>query len=574
MAYVPIKPEEMKKLVLMGKRRPMNFAYNPGPKEDDLLIIDKIKAPEALGRTAKKEGKGTKVALGTFELEGKKLTLKVPKELPGLSKKLRKYLKKLSFSFSVEVLDANGVVLEADLSDEDQSTEDAPVVHAQDGSQPEQQRREAPPETADETATETPPEKATTTDAELPENTSEDDTTEVQNEEAQIAQQKRDDVSERLRNLQQPVADLGSAGAALKKAAAVVVTLLKDGEVDKAEATLAKIEAGLPEAQERKAAQDAEVARQEASQTEQTEEAANDPAPDMSPLIARAAALKKAVAGIDGPEGEPIKAQLNQAFKDIKAKDAEAAEANLTAAEQAVRAVPEPAPEVQPTPEQTAQAQQPKDPNAEAKWTGMSDQLEEKVAAAMQTGNGDLEAINRAFDYAKSQAASGNYDSAVAAAANTVKLLKVAAEQKTNARVAEAKDAAPDNVVNYRASRVAWGKTRSGLQAEMAKLKLAIDTQTKGIPGMEDVANNTSMMFDYVSDIDAALETVLDQLIGVPDGATREQLKKEAIGIIGNYRSTLDNEFFQAVDDNGFTNTTVRSSALTALAGVETALAA
>ena len=195
----------------------------------------------------------------------------------------------------------------------------------------------------------------------------------------------------------------------------------------------------------------------------------------------------------------------------------------------------------------------------------------------MQAKSGDLDAINRAFNYAKSQAEAGAHESALKAAENTRKLLKEAAEapeDSEDARVAEAMDATPDNVVAYRKSRLNWINTRNGLYADLVKLKMTIDAKAREIEVLEDIAQNTSALVDYLEDLDSALEDKLNALVETPDGAERQKLKEESIKIIRDYRSTLDGEFFQAVDQNGFTETKIRARALDALSGVETALAA
>ncbi|GAA6178445.1 hypothetical protein [Sulfitobacter pacificus] len=594
MAYVPMKTEELKKMVMMGKKRPMNFAYNPGPKDEDLMIIDRIKQPDVLGRIAKKEGKGTKVAAGTFELEGKKFSIKVAKELPGLAKKLRKYLKKLDFSFSIEVLDLDGAVLEADLTDEEQQEQAQKAAAPAQDATPEPKPEQA---AADQAAPENDGRFTQVQDGKQPEaNMPDPEPADQQGAKAADAPDtsaQRAALSERLRALQAPIADLGKSGAPLGKAAGAVVAQIKAGSLDTADATLTKIEAGLAKAQARAAAtKDAGKSDQPEQQTQEAKDT-----PDMSGVTARAAALRSAVDAVQGDETAPIKKTLVQALAAIKAQDVATAETLLSEAETALENLPETPDQKAAEPDENTQAaadeNAAEDDNRQAeaaeesaqddgkaaakskkKWEAMSGQVQTSVDAAMQANRGDLDAINRAFNFAKSQADAGEYESAVAAATNTVKLLKAAAISPVNARAQEAADGVPDNVIAYRKSRTDWSKTRSGLQAELTKLKMAIDAQTRGIEGLEDIAQNTEVLFDYIEEIDASLEGTLDALLGTPDGPEREKLKGEAIKIIETYRSTLDNEFFKSVDDNGFTNTAIRNTALTALFGVETALAA
>lgn len=490
MAYVPIKPEELKKLVLMGKKRPMNMAYNPGPKDDDLLIIHKLKAPEVLGRIAKKEGEGPKVAFGTFEIVGKKLVMEATQVVPGLAKKLRKLLKRMDFSFKIEVHDMQG-----DLVDEaaDEDTENpAPV----------------------QTGPVTKPNPLADADK---------DTT---------AQQKK--LTERLRQLQTMST---SQGGALQKAAAAIVALIKAGSLDKADAGLSKIEARL-------AAADAE---------EQPPEQADGPTHDRKAMVARAQSVRSVIEGFDETQAKTVKPHLVVALTYLQSGKLDAAAAALDAAEAAVNTPPEPAPS--------------SPPEAAQKWAATYEVLQAKVDAAVAAKQGDVPAIQRAFNYAVSQADAGQYDSARKAAITTVGFLQDAAQSPATAMT-------PKGLTAYTASRLTWIKTRAQMQAELVKLKLAIDQQVGTLAGFEQIAQNTGVLLEYIEELDDSLETVLEALVETPDGTAREALKSEAVKIIASYRDTLESDFFKAVDDNGFTETTIREPALDALMGVETSLAA
>ncbi|MCX7561212.1 hypothetical protein OS190_16715 [Sulfitobacter sp. F26204] len=535
MAYVPMKTDELKKMVMMGKKRPMNFAYNPGPKEQDLMIIDRIKAPEVLGRLAKKEGKGPKVAAGVFEIDAKNFTIKIPKELPGLAKKLRKYLKTMDFSFKIIVLDSNGTLLESDGSDEDQQDDLSP----KDPSQAQQA-----------TDTQTPPQASSSEpQAATPE----------QLQLTEAGQQQRADLAERLRKMQSPIADLGTQGIPLGKAAATVIALLKAGSLDKASEALNKMESGLEKAQ--------------ASRIKPTEPVEEPASPVARRLMDRATAVRNSIDTLQDGASGPVKDKLVQGLAALQAKDWAVADARLAEAESALKNPPPAADPASGDPTQQAASDRETQAQSQQKWESISGQIQASVDKAMQAKIGDPESIQRVFDDAKRKAEAGDFDQAVAAAANTVKLIKAAAaEGVVPAR--DVNESSTAHVAMYDRSRLNWIKTRIGIRAELNKLKTAIETHTKDVPGLEDVAPKTGVLFTYVDELDTALETTLDALMKSPDAAERDKLKSEAIGIIGTYRTTLNNDFFQAVDDNGFTPTTIRSTALTALAGVETALAA
>jgi len=578
LAYVPIKPEELKKLIKMSKNRPMNFAFNPGPKGADLLLLDKILAPEKLGRTAKKEGNGPKAAYGTFDLHGRKLTVTAIFALPEMARKLRKYLKTLSFSFSIEVVDGKGQSLESDLSEEDleaaeetksQGTaEQEEVAEKVTATEPAQAEQATEENTANAQNEESKTQEAAVQDS-GPREINEDIKEDNQLDEAAA---RRKALTNRVRALQGPISDLGNNGAQMKKAIALAVGFLKEGSFDKAEMTLGKIEESLAKAQA-------------ASATDAGADASNT-APDPKALIARAGSLKKVLDQSQGPETEAIKKQMVQALALLKNRDFAGADAGMTRAEDALNGLNERATDPQgatatPAEEKRAEQDDLNDQNAaeetvestaetseaksaensanaaeetdinetksttdaQAEWAAIIGPLQAEVDAAMQAKSGDLDAINRAFNYAKSQAKAGAHESALKAAENTRKLLKEAAEapeDSEDARVAEAMDVTPDNVVAYRKSRLNWINTRNGLYADLVKLKMTIDAKAREIEGLEDIAQNTSALVDYLEDLDSALEDKLNALVETPDGAERQKLKEESIKIIRDYRSTLD----------------------------------
>ena len=572
MAYVPIKPEELKKLIKMSKNRPMNFAYNPGPKGADLLLLDKILPPEKLGRTAKKEGEGPKAAYGTFDLHGRKLKVTAIHALPEMARKLRKYLKTLSFSFSIEVLDDRGQSLESDLSEEDleEAQENKSAASAQPADKPGE---------AEETTGESAQDHEQKSQDAAAETKNESETQEDSKNEAELAEAatRRKALTERVRALQEPVGKLGGNGAQLKKAIALAVGFLKEGALEKAEMTLGKVEESLAKAQS--------TAASDAKDNEA------EKAPDPKALIARAGSLKKVLDQSQSPQADAIKKQMVQALALLKSRDFAGAEAGLTAAENALNSLNDKAAEksearaVEPSEaktdesgvtaaEETAADETDARTDAQAEWAAIIGPLQAEVDAAMQAKRGDLDAINRAFNYAKAQADAGAHASALKAAESTRKLLQDATDATGEARVAEAEDAIPDNVVACRKSRLNWINTRNGLYADLMKLKMTIDAKAREIEGLEEIAQNTSALVDYLEDLDSTLEDKLNALVETADGAERQKLKEDSIKIIRAYRSTLDGEFFQAVDQNGFTETKIRARALDALSGVETALAA
>ena len=205
------------------------------------------------------------------------------------------------------------------------------------------------------------------------------------------------------------------------------------------------------------------------------------------------------------------------------------------------------------------------------KWDAALARLQPAVEKAMTDKRGDLAAINRSFDFAKDQAADGNYESALKAAAKTAELLKQAATMETTAAAQEAADITPEGLVKL---RVAWIETRLGMQKEIEGLKSAIDDATKNIDGMEEVSSKSKVLFDYVADIDTNLEQTLQKMADAKDEKSRDALKSDAMQIVDTYKGVLDSDFFKAVDDNGFVKTNIRDTALNSLQQVSAALAA
>lgn len=108
--------EELKKLVKMGMKRPMPFGFCPSAGDDDnVLIIHPTKEPEFLGKVARKESEGTKIAYGTFTLTGKTLMVTCQRELSGLAYSLKRHLILERLPLMIEILDLEGNVLEANI---------------------------------------------------------------------------------------------------------------------------------------------------------------------------------------------------------------------------------------------------------------------------------------------------------------------------------------------------------------------------------------------------------------------------------------------------------------------------
>lgn len=508
MAYAPIKTEDLKKQIMAGKKRAMNIAYNPGPKGADLLIIDRLKAPDVIARVAKKEGEGNKVAFGSFVIDARKFKLTAEQDLPGLAKKLRKYLKTLDYSYAIEVYDEDGNITQSALEDED----DTPLGSAQ----------------TYRTSVSTPEDPPPPADT-------------------------RTALADRLRALQPALATFGGAKGQLGRAMTHVVGAIKADDMDKAETMLTQIETAVSRAQD------------SGSQKEP---------PSPKALMARASSLKSVLVSLPPQASEVIKKTLVNAIELLQARDFAAAEVKIAAAERAVNTLSKEAPpKVAPQASKVPAPKPSSPPPAQQKeWQRRLAGLEQSVATAAQTGKGNASAATRSLDYAKAQAAAGRYDAALAAATSTSALL---AEAPLAAPAApDVSPLPPQQITACARSRDRWINTRHAIKADLITLKMAIDAQTRDIDGLEDVAGKTGGLLAHLDALDTVLETRLTALIDTNDATAQQKNAEEARKTISAYRHTLDNDFFRAVDDNGFVTTTIRQTALDALANVESALAA
>lgn len=119
--------EELKKLVRLGRKRPMPFAFCPSVGEDaSLFATHRKKAAKRIGKATKEDSGQTKVAWGTFVIVDRVMVLTCERELPSIAKKLKKHMRAERLPLNIRVLDATGKELESDI--EDLSGEDDPFA--------------------------------------------------------------------------------------------------------------------------------------------------------------------------------------------------------------------------------------------------------------------------------------------------------------------------------------------------------------------------------------------------------------------------------------------------------------
>jgi hypothetical protein len=521
--------DELQKLIRLGKKRPMPFAFCPsaGGDGESLFATHRKKQPDMIAKAARKASGQTKVCFGTFTVEAKLMTLVLIKELPSIAKKLKKHLRNERLSLNVKVVDAMGNELESDI-------EDLPDDDLPDGDEEEieDDASDTPDEVAAEAAQDEP-------DEDLPDAKA---------------------LARQLKELQPGVMALqGDAGDKLRAALAGAVGLLKAGELVRAESTIIAI------------------GRAYARQSQAV--APPPPPPPANPdAIAAVQRLKKLeihVGQLQGPTQEKLTAALGLVAKVIAGGDLAKATQTMDAVEQALeRAKAEAAQqapaEISDAPDGFAESTaEPTD--ASRKWDAVVAKLEPVVLATIKAGKGDVDAIKRKFFSMQDQADAGQHVAALAAAPVLAEMIRTA----QSATQTQAEAAIPADVVPFVKSRLAWINTRSQLRAEMGKLKSAMDTTLSGIEGMEEALSETNKLFTYLDALDNRLENTLEDLVKTPDGPERQALKAKARDIIDEYSDELDGEFFRDVDgDNGFAPVKVRAPAVAALQQVSNALAA
>lgn len=118
MTSFAVEGSDLKAMIKIARKRPVSFAFNPGKSDaEHYLGMHRKKAAALLGKDAKNEGPGMKVAFGAAEVDGKCLNLTCERVLPALAKRIKKYLKSQKVLLNVQVMDENGTLLESDIEE-------------------------------------------------------------------------------------------------------------------------------------------------------------------------------------------------------------------------------------------------------------------------------------------------------------------------------------------------------------------------------------------------------------------------------------------------------------------------
>ena len=110
--------DELKKLVRLGRKRPMPFAFCPSSGEEESLFATHRKKPaKKIGKATRADSGQLKVAYGTFVIVDRVMVLTCERELPSIAKKLKKHMRAERLPLNIRVLDGSGREIESDIED-------------------------------------------------------------------------------------------------------------------------------------------------------------------------------------------------------------------------------------------------------------------------------------------------------------------------------------------------------------------------------------------------------------------------------------------------------------------------
>ena len=289
MSGMKTEGEELKKLLKLGRKRPLPFGFCIGPgDEDHVLIIHRKRKPETLGKAARTEGLGTKIAFGTLTVSGRLITLTCKREAPALAKKMKRFMIRQKLKMNVLVLDAAGRELESDIEE----LEEDPDWDRDD---------RASGDTAQEAGSDTPSGPET------------DDGP-------------RTALVSRLKAVRPGVmARQGGQGEKLKQVLALAAAQLKAGDLARAAQTIAALEKAL-----------APAARAKPGTPKPAATTPSQPAPGAAELAPRLDAARRAIAELDGPDAARLNKAVFIVSRLIAAQDYAKADATLKKITQAL----------------------------------------------------------------------------------------------------------------------------------------------------------------------------------------------------------------------------------------------
>lgn len=515
-----VEGSELKKMIKTAKKQPVAFGFNPGKSEEDAYCgMHRNKPATQLGKDAKDAAEGGKYAFGTATVTGKTINLTCLRELPGLAKRFKKYLKTQKVMLNVVILDADGNVLESDIED------DLPDDPELEGDAAES---ESDAEEADEAGTEAP--------------TLGDDRT------ALI--KRLSAMRDRILALP-PEAQAKLAGPFRQLTdfvkAKLGTPLFEAKDLEQATANADKLDAAI-----------ALLAGAAASVPQQAAD------PQMQKLQQVAASTRAKVGEVaDEKPRTQLLAAMDRVDGHIKAAEVEAAVGLLKKVNDILKTQPQ-AGEGETTSGETA------DP-AQAEWEKRFGALESTINEALTQGLVEkVDDLRKLRDWATGMAIDKQFAKALQALPRIEAILASATVDGKSAFEADIDPA----VKPFAMARLRWTGARSTIMSEVKRLEADIVAAAAENELLEKAAAEVSTLTRSVEKLDDRLETKLDNVVNAKTGPDRERLKGEARAVIGEYEAELGKPFFADIDNNnGFISIAVASTARAALADIARVLA-
>ncbi|MGV8986824.1 MAG: hypothetical protein ACOH2H_11125 [Cypionkella sp.] len=577
--------KELKEMLAFAKKGPVNIGVCFGKKPEGAEVkLHKKRDPSMLGRLAKSDGETSKVAIGTFSVEGKSAIFNCTEAPPtGLGKHLKKFFKSVDMAFtSVTVIDPEGKSLPEDGDDE---AGEEPATDTSTGAGAESSGSAAaetpdPARAAWEAAWSTAEAKvaqaiakgdelaakvtklrdfilgkvnATEFEAALkalpsltgllapapPRRPGTPEATETTTPtDPAVKSVDPKDLVRRLGAVKPQFAGLPDAiGLKLNEMYQSTIALMKAGDLTKAALTVGHIETALARVAEKPKETPKETA---ASQTQASASTAPNPDPKFAGLSKAVEALRaQVVAKTAGDAHDAMITVLDTVEEEIGKSEAEKAMAGLKRVQDGLKLQAE------------------------------VDRLAPMVATAASSGMvADVNALNNLFNYVAGSVPASDHATAMASLARVEEMIAAGATMDKSAQAAEI----PAEVKPLATARLNWISTRKTLHDELSKLEAAIAKalDTAGMSGEVEVGG---ALIKYIDKLDARLEAKLDAIVNAPaDG--RDKLKTEARGLIAEYQSVLEGDFFKDVDaSNGFISVAVTSTAQAMLDDISSVLA-
>ncbi|MVO14480.1 hypothetical protein [Parasedimentitalea huanghaiensis] len=631
MSEFKIEGPELKKMIKLAQKGPLPFAFNPGKNESEhYFAMHRKRSAEILGKAAKKEGIGAKVAFGMCVVEEKLMSLTCERAVPALARMLKRFLKANKISLNVRILDADGNVLEEDIEDlpSDPSLQDegnqadikegdaAGLVARIKAAQPRVAAVPAPfskklKSALDGVVAQIKAQEFTAADQGLNRIEAALDKLPAEPSTATEAADAEDssDLVARIK-VAQPLLKQAPEQVSdkLKLALADVVQKIKRGELGPARAVMDQIETALA-----KAGGNSEP--NEVSETTAQQQANAD----LAALITRLKALQLRISEMPKVTAEKLQKALMGVAASIKKKDAAAAETGLSKIESALDKLvgADPANSATKTEEDprvstiladvdTVRENVNALPSGDVQSSLITqlDQIQNNLSGGeIKTAVSGLDQVREAL---KLQAAIDRVMPNFVAAMSSGKvadpnklsiLFNTAVELVsgpdhakawTQLKLAEEMIAAgasleetaqqsevPSDVQPFAISRLNWNKTRDVLKSEIEKLQSAILKFCAGNNDLKEVGDKVGNLTGYIEKLDARLEVKLDEIVNSQEGEQREAAKKQARLLVNEYQKELNTPFFKDVDQgNGFADVAVASTSRAALGEIDKVLAA